>query len=332
MFDVITIGSATRDVFINADFLDSEKGHMCLPLGYKFDIESPFTQTGGGATNTAVSFSRLGLKTGIITRIGNDDAGHLVKHNLNHERVNTRLLMKDKDLGTALSVIFYKTDSDRTLFVYRGASQNISLNEIKLSALKTRWFYITALRDSSINILKPLLQFARKHNIKVAMNPGSKELKMSWLLKYVDVLLLNKEEAEMLAKHKGKVKEIIKRLHRLGPSIVAVTDGDNRIFVCNENRIYSAVPYNVVKVNTVGAGDAFCSGFVSALVKNNGIKEAIKLGLLNASSVIQHVGAKVGLLDYKKTYSYERSLHLGLVIKEEQLEVKDNRWLGLFKK
>lgn len=321
MFDVITVGSATRDIFVNTNSLEKKDNYLCLLTGFKFDINKPFIQTGGGATNTAVAFSRLGLKTAVITKIGHDDPGHLVKKTLEEESINTKLITTDKMVGTALSIIIWKENLDRTVFVYRGASDDINLRDVKLNSLKTNWIYITALRGKSVSVLKPLLEHAQKKGIKVAMNPGSQELEMKSLFKHVDVLLLNKEEAEILSGRDDSVNNIIKQLCKLGPKVIAITDRANKVFVYSNGFLYYAKPYNVKVESTLGAGDAFCSGFVAALVKNKSIEEAINFGLLNSSSVIQHIGAKVGLLYSRNLRKYETSLKQKLHIHKERFNL-----------
>ena len=133
MFDVITVGSATRDIFLDASFLKKKQDYLCLDCGYKFDIEKPFIQTGGGATNTAVSFSRLGIKTAILTKVGNDGPGYSVKKTLQDENVNTGFIQTDDKLGTAMSIVIWK-EKDRTIFTYRGASENIKLKHFNKPA------------------------------------------------------------------------------------------------------------------------------------------------------------------------------------------------------
>ena len=288
MLDVITVGSATRDIFINVNFL---KMDLCLEPGSKFDIEKPFVQTGGGATNTAVSFSRLGLKTGILTRVGNDEYGHLIFKSLKKEGVDTKFLQYDQELSTAIAIVMEKQNIDRIVFVHRGASENINLNR----KLDSKWLYISALRGNSLKKLLSLLNYARKNKIKIAMNPGSKELEMPQLLKYVDVLILNYEESAKLS-GKREINEILKKLNNLGPKIIVITNGIKPLHVLYYNNILKANPIKSKIISTLGAGDAFGSAFVACLIKNKSIDEAIRTAILNAGSVIKYKGAKTGLL------------------------------------
>lgn len=313
-FDVITIGSATQDLFLNVDFLRQKQKVLCLDAGKKFEVGKPLLETGGGATNAAVGFSRLGLKTAVIAKVGRDDAGHLIKRRLQLEKVDTRWVFEHATIGTAIAFILMKRGMDRTVLVYRGAAEELAMRDVKVNDVKSKWLYVSALAGKSIGVLKPLLQHARQRGMMVACNPGAQELHMSSLLKFVDVLLVNKEEAEQLAKTRGSEKNMLEKLASFGPQTIAMTNGAKAIFVYYHGVIYRARPFDVKIETTLGAGDAFASGFVAALVKGKSIVEAMGWGCLNAASVIQHVGAKVNLLRENELERFERSLKQGFEV------------------
>ena len=88
-YDIVSIGSATRDVFLNsANFesrrhADSPTGtEQCFPLGSKIEINKMVFTTGGGGTNAAVTFARQGLKTADIGVVGRDFNGRAILEEL----------------------------------------------------------------------------------------------------------------------------------------------------------------------------------------------------------------------------------------------------------
>src|SRR3989344_8439666 len=99
MFDVVTIGTATRDAFVKSrEFkiistpeYQSGEG-LCLPAGAKIDVDDIIFATGGGATNAAGTFSRQGFRTDTICKIGDDVSGREVLSNLKSEAVSTGLV------------------------------------------------------------------------------------------------------------------------------------------------------------------------------------------------------------------------------------------------
>ncbi len=96
MFDVITIGSATLDAFIESDManivsvssLNTKKEFMAYPYGAKIEIDNFDFQTGGGAINTATNFAQLGLKTSTIVKMGDEIQGQKITDTLKNFRVD----------------------------------------------------------------------------------------------------------------------------------------------------------------------------------------------------------------------------------------------------
>ncbi|MBI2652809.1 hypothetical protein HYX00_05060, partial [Candidatus Woesearchaeota archaeon] len=96
------------------------------------------------------------------------------------------------------------------------------------------------------------------------------------------------------------IEGLLLKLNGLGPKIVVITDGKNNLYVINEKHVYTAKPPFVKVVDTTGAGDAFASTFLCGIIRKNDIEFAVKLGIVNALSVIQHYGAKNILLSFKE--------------------------------
>ncbi len=328
-FDIITIGTATQDVFMpsstfkiiddskclkNIGFITG-KAH-CLPLGSKIQIKEPVFATGGGATNAAVTFSRQGFKTAALFKMGNDITGEEVVKKLKKEKVFP-LAIRDKKLKTDYSVIFLSPDGERTILNYRGASVNLKTEEIPLQSLKNSWAYVSP-GKISFSIIEKLFSYFAKNKIFIAFNPskyyldmGMKKLKP--LLNKTKIVLLNREEASHLTKIPyGKEKKIFKRLDEAVKGIAVMTEGPKGVVISDGKTIYRAGIFpsggrsasggkNKKVVDRTGAGDAFGSGFTAGLMKEGyfnekSIKYAIRLGLANATSVIEYVGAKRGIL------------------------------------
>ena len=136
MLDVITIGSATRDVFLKSEgfeirkHADSPTGiEQCFPLGAKIEIKDVVFTTGGGGTNTAVTFSRQGLKTGSVGSVGDDFNGREVIKELKREKVKL-FFNVHKDDFTAYSVILVYPNAERTILSYKGEGQHFNFDEI----------------------------------------------------------------------------------------------------------------------------------------------------------------------------------------------------------
>lgn len=306
MLDVITIGSAIRDVFLPlGDISDYRKNFELLAhadLGNKVSLKSVYFASGGGGTNTAVTFSRLGFKTAVLTVIGADEAGKSILKELKSEGINTSLVKKVKSGQTAYSVIILSQKGERTAFVFRGVSdfKKVSIKDLKTK--KAYWFFLTSL-GGNLPLLHKIFECALKNFIKIAWNPGGEELKrgigkLSFFLKHTNVLLLNNHEAAGLAKIKwSKDQQVLKKLQQATGQLVVVTGGHDGAWAFDGLVSYHIPTIPVKVVNATGAGDAFGSGFLAGLIKKDDIETALKIGIVNSTNVIQKMGAKNGIIN-----------------------------------
>jgi len=288
-FDVVTFGSNVVDVFVNTNIRENKK-LISYPVGAKILIKDLKFDIGGGGTNTAVAFSRFGLKTGYIGKIGNDENGDKILNLLKREKIN---FFGKREGSTGYSIILDSKEHNRTILTYKGVNDDLKFNEIK--KIKTKWLYYSSMLGESF---KTQLKLAKLLKVKLAFNPSEyliKRYNLKPLLKLTDVLVLNKEEARMLTK-KG---DLLEGLHKLGPEIVCVTNKAKDIICCNGNKKYKLKPNKIKVIERTGAGDAFASSFVAGLIKNLSIEKSLRLGLKNSESVIRHFGAKNKLLRWK---------------------------------
>ena len=315
MYDVITVGSNTIDVFVYTDrsqsiFIktkDSEESFISYPVGSKLLINDLDFFTGGGGTNSAVSLSRLGLKVAYIGKIGNDGNGLKILEELKKENVVfLGSICRDSRKKTGYSVILDSLEKRRTVLSYKGANDCLDFSEIDLKKVKTKWFYISSMVGKSFTTIEKIADFASKNNIKILFNPsnylcekGKEYLKK--IMENTEILILNKEEAALLV-GQGRPLEKISSLKELGPEIVIITDEENPVYgMDNKNIYYKVVPsYDIKVVETTGAGDCFSSSFLAGMLKTGDMEFSLKLAIVNSRSVLQFKGAKEKLLTYKQ--------------------------------
>lgn len=336
-WDVVSVGTATFDVYLKGyKSLKIKSGEapelQCFPLGTKVEAPEFAFSSGGGATNTAVTFAKQGLKTACVFEIGDDEFGKLVLAEMKKADV-TVFPSINKKLPTAFSSILIDESGERTVFVSRGASGDLKLSEIPLAKLETDWVYlvpgIMPLRQVEI-----LLERFKKSGAKIALNP-SKNLILSGLsklkkvLSQTDVLLLNHEEAAFLTGLSVKEnKKIFKVLDEKVQGILVVTDGQRGLKVSDGNFLWQAEIFKEKKViDRLGAGDAFGSGFVAGLIQAgevcqkgacnpDKISYAIRLGSANATSMVESIGAKTGILSKKEFQNHVRWKNLKIKIEK----------------
>jgi sugar/nucleoside kinase (ribokinase family) len=306
MFDIISIGAATKDVYLISKDFKLIKSHKfstgvgeCFPYGSKMEIGDVFFDIGGGATNSAFTFANLGLKAAVASRVGKDIFGLEVLHLLADKGIAS-MIVTDNKCKTAYSTILVRPDGDRTILVYRGASANFSDSDINWSKLKTKWIYLSSVAGST-SLLSRLFSYVKANKVKIAWNPGSDELKLGKAslgryMKDAYIFNVNREEAVKLT-GKTEIKDIFKELNHLSPGYNIVTDGAKGAYLSDGFLIYHAPAMATEVKNTTGAGDAFGAGFATGLALKNDWDYALRLGILNSHGVLQEMGAKNGLLN-----------------------------------
>ena len=340
MYDVITVGTATYDVFLKSSlFRVVRDPHFnkstgfptgeaeCFSLGSKLEIEEPHFSMGGGAVNSAVTFARQKFSTALLIRIGEDSTGEEILSSLKIEGVKV-LDIKDKEVGTGYSTILLAPSGERTVLVYRGASSLFKVKEINLEKLKAGCFYIVP-GNIELPIIKKIIDEAKLQRALVAVNPSKSYLEMGLsklrsLFSKVDLVMVNREEAAYLTGVDfGDDVGIFKKLDELVTGIAVMTDGSRGVLVSDGEKIYKAGIFKEKEIaDRTGAGDAFGSGFVAGLleklkvnplaygeklkVKEDDIKYAIRLGSANATSNVELIGAIDGILTKKQFEEDER--------------------------
>ncbi len=299
MYDIITLGSATVDVFVNVkEEVKNHKDHQDIlyHLGSKMLVDDLVFTTGGGGTNTAVAFSRLGLKTGFLGIVGSDANGELILQELYKEGVD--FLGKIKNGKTGYSIVL-PGPYDRVILSYKGVNNELISSNLHLSLLHTKWLYVSTLLGKSLDSLPNLFNFAKQHGIKVAFNlseylarQGLNKLKDC--IKNADILILNKEEASFLT-GKKEIEEIVLKISKVSKGVIVITDSYRPIYAYHNGTIYKKSVKKIIPKDNTGAGDAFASGFVYGIMSGKGIENALDYGCKEASSVLTHIGAKNNL-------------------------------------
>lgn len=303
MLDILSVGAATLDIFVKSPQFIVKDNLLSLEYSSKNEISQSLICSGGGATNSAVSFSRLGLKSTCLSLVGDDHLNHYIFDDLKKEKVNTSLLIKNKDDTTDFSIILVAPDGSRSILTNRGSTR---LEERYLDwdkVPKSKWLYISSL-EGNLDLLEKLIGFARENKTKIAFNPGNRELsqrkKLLPLLKLVDFLLLNKTESETLVGYDILDSKFWPRLISISPSIVSITNGREGAFVFADGKHYFSPIINVKPIDETGAGDAFGSTFVAALIYKHTPEEALFWAIKNSASVVSAIGAKTKLLTFAK--------------------------------
>lgn len=318
-YDFITIGGSVIDETFKTDegdFVDNPRNILKSQLigfeyGAKISIFDYHPYFGGGAANAAVSLSRLGYRTAILTKIGNDDRGRNILENLKKEKVSTKLVRVSRELATGFSFVVVTKEGEKIAFTHRGANNALEINSFEKKALdQAKWLYVASLSGQWEQVLDKVFSVV---GARFVWNPGNIQIeaglkKISKYLKKTDVFILNKSEAVKLAVYSGKmsvknkaslkkIEILLKMINALGPSLSVITCGEEGAYAYDGKKIYFQKSVKVNKVaDTTGVGDAFSSALVAGLeYYDYNIQKAMRLGIRNAAYILRKPGAQNGL-------------------------------------
>lgn len=306
--DITSIGGAAFDVFIKAPHSVASKDgedFIQYPLGGKIKVESVIQSCGGGATNTSVGFSRLGLSARFCGVIGDDEWGQGIQEALKKEGVDTSTAIIVEDEVSSFSIILVDPDSGKRTILY---SPNVNAHLCdpvlpKELLTKSPWIFLNHLTDVSCVILDDVCEIVCNPEVKLAWNPGGSQVREGFdapvvkdLLADTDILFLNSEEAKKFTRSKT-IEDALKIGTQNGAKIMCVTDGARGAYLSDGKTVYSCTQVPLVEVvDTTGAGDAFATGVTWAIINGMPLQDALKAGMISSASVISKIGTQAGLL------------------------------------
>jgi ribokinase len=284
--DLIAIGHVLMDIRIFVDeFPKADEGAKTdrLSLG-----------GGGSAANVAVGASRLGVKSGFIGSIGFDTFGRVLLEELEHEGVDVAHVKVDTTTSSGLTVVAINKKGQVIMFGYTGASDKLFPSDLNKEYISSsEHVHITGL---SFDTALAAAKIAKKANITVSFDPGRLMSKMGLtkilpLLRYVDQILLNQEEAQELT-GANELEKAAKTLLNSGLQIVIIKRGPDGVFAMSHSKSFSVSAYPVKVVDTTGAGDAFSAGFITAQLEGKNLEDSVEFANATANLKITRVGAR----------------------------------------
>lgn len=304
-YDVICIGSATVDHFADTDSelirietRTSKQSLIAYPLGSKILINELCITTGGGGTNSAVTFARLGFRTGFLGKVGPDENGDFILHKLRDEGID---FIGARGGLTGFSMVLNSIAEDRSILAFKGANNELDYHEV--GPIDSPWLYMSSMLGQSF---ETLVRIASESSAKLVFNPSNYQAKLGYaglarLIDRLEVLVMNREETckflGLRTEEQHSIDSLFLALAKLPPRIFVITNGDEGAYVYDRQQRYHAWPTPDLQViGSTGAGDAFASTFTGGLMLGQPIRVALEMAMTNAESVLTHKGCKENLL------------------------------------
>jgi ribokinase len=307
---MLAVGDVVTDAFIKllpheAEIEHDAKRHplLCMTYGTKVPYQEEIEVPGvGNAANAAVASSKLGLHTAFLSDVGSDEIGEKIIHSLHNHKVSTEFIHVHMGMHSNYHyVLWYGTD--RTILIKHETYPYKwpEINEYQ----KPEWIYLSSIAENGTAIHAGLAEYLKSNSdVKFAFQPGTFQIregraKLEVLYKNCSIFAANKEEfAQILGISSTNEKELIAKMHKLGPKTVLLTDGPKGAFASDGNKVVFMPPYPDIKppLDRTGAGDAYASTFTATVATGHSLEDALAWAGVNAMSVCQQVGAQAGLL------------------------------------
>lgn len=307
--DFLAIGDTVTDAFIqlsdawvDKDGESAKKGGLCVTFGDKVPFESvEIVRAVGNSANAAVSAARLGLKTGLVSWLGDDEEGTKCREVLKSEGIDDSYVTTEAGKPTNYHFVL-RFGAERTILI-KHTDWSYTLPAIDPAP---KWIYLSSFAPSGASLHDQVADYLEAHpETKLAFQPGVFDIKqgterLKRIYARAKIFFCNKEEAErILGVAPAPIPELLPQLRALGPKIAVITDGPNGAYAQDESGATYRVPMfpdRVPAVDRTGAGDATASTITAALALGLPLEQALAWGPVNSASVVEKIGAQAGLL------------------------------------
>jgi sugar/nucleoside kinase (ribokinase family) len=308
--DVLSVGDVVTDAFIRL-LPDQEKieygkdgqPDLSIPFGLKIPYDFAEIIPGvGNSANAAVAFARLGFNSGLVSNVGGDDWGREILTTLHKQKVDSRFVHINPDKKSNYHYVLWYKD-DRTILIKHEVYDYRWPRFRPIDVPK--WIYFSSISEHAMEYHDEISDWLDDHKgTKLAFQPGTFQInagahRLKRIYKQSEILAVNREEAVMISGgDHGDMHDLFNRLHDLGPRIVVISDGHKGAYASDGKNRYKMPIYPDPKppYDRTGAGDAFTSTFVAAIMHGADIPSALLWAPVNSMSVVQKVGAQAGLL------------------------------------
>lgn len=315
--DFVGIGDTVTDTFI--ELIDAwiendnpqKTRELCMRFGDKIPYTNEVTIYGtGNANNATHAAMKLGLKTGVITNIGDDGAGDETLKHFSKNGISIKNVFTHQNKNTNHNFIL-RYQADRTILINHNEF-DYHMPRFSRGA-GPKWIYLSSLASNSISFHNEIAKFLKEHpETKLAFQPGTFQIKLGTekitdIYRATEIFFCNKEEAQkILGTNDDSFKNLLTGIRALGPKIVVITDGPAGSYTYDGSEFLhgSMYPDIAPPVDRTGAGDSFSATFTVAIALGKSIREALMWGPINSMSVVQYIGAQAGHLTRAQIEEY----------------------------
>lgn len=308
MYDVLSVGIMVADVIVKPVDAFPKRGALEV-------VDSVEVFSGGNAMTAAINITKLGLKSALISKVGNDAFGDFLVNHLEKCGVTSKGIKRTDEVNTSASVVISNSDGERSILHYKGSNNSFCLNDIDFDIVKdSNVVFVTGSflmgtfdGNDTVEFLKECKRLGKTTALDVCWDANTDS---NWLLydamPYIDLFMPSIDEAKMIAGRETP-DEIADVCFENGATSVIIKCGGEGCYIRKDKDSEGVmVPPFYVKevVDTTGAGDSFCSGFLSAFAKGMDILDCTKFGNAVGACCVMKKGATNGTLTFDETVKF----------------------------
>jgi len=275
-----------------------------------YEMMGPATEmSGGSVANTIAGFANLGGRAAYIGRVSDDQLGEIFNHDMRSLGVEIRLEPSPDGAPTARSHIMITADGQRTMNTYLGACTELGVADVSPETFGSPKAvliegYVWDIAEGPA-LAKKAMALAAGGRSKVALSLSDsfcverhRDSFLEAIRDGVDIVVADEDEINVLM-GTDNFDDTLEAVSKLDNLFVMTRSNKGSIIVHRgKQHVQEATPVEQV-VDTTGAGDAYCAGFLYGWVHDKSLAECARAGTLCATAVIQQVGARIekGVLD-----------------------------------
>ncbi|MFH0964165.1 MAG: sugar kinase [Planctomycetota bacterium] len=308
MSDILCIGIVVLDAVGKPIDRHPDRGGLVL-----FDTLG--LHLGGCASNAAAGLRRMGFSAGVVGKLGKDALGQLVIEELRRDKVDTKYMVFDAKVNTSFTFVMVDALGERSFYHTMGANAVFDAKDVSEEAIKSSKIVFVAGvylmekfdRGGAAEVVRRAKKAGKITAMDTAMGSDlpNRLGDISPCFGELDYFIPSYEEAKLLS-GKTTPKDVAETFHALGVRNVVIKLGDKGCYISNEKFRETIPSYEVKCVDAVGAGDAWCAGFLAGIDRGWDFRESALFGNAVAAHCVQAIGATTGIKTFEEIREFQK--------------------------
>lgn len=299
MYDLISVGNISIDLYFRGETLTKSKDRFNLAIGGKYYSDYFHEDIGGGGVNVAAGVAKLGLRTAVFGKIGDNAYKEVILKKLTDKNISTEFCQIEEDYYK-ISTIILTEKGERTIIHYETPTHLVKEFFLHKELKKAKHIYFSPLPNLNLSEKKKMITYLKGDQTLTFVNLSALDCRrpvkeLTDFFDALDILIINSHEYSELIKRpyeKINFKKLEINLPYLKDRILIITDAEKGSYGYYKNEMYFQEAVKIKKIlDTTGCGDAYTAGFIAQYIKTNSISLSMQKGAEYAAKKLGRVGA-----------------------------------------